>query len=46
MELICTDQNGFRRVNNREADALRYTFGISVGSYLINIIKVGTIRVC
>lgn len=41
MELICVDRNGFRSVNNREADALRYTFGISVGSYLINIIKVG-----
>ena len=41
MELICTDQNGFRPVNDREANALRYTFGVSVGSYLINIIKVG-----
>ena len=41
MELICTDQNGFRPVNGWEANALRYTFGVSVGSYLIKIIKVG-----
>ena len=41
MELICTDRNGFRRVNDREARALRYTFGVSVGSFLINTIKVG-----
>ena len=41
MELICVDRNGFRSVNNREAEALRYTFGVSVGNYLIKIIKVG-----
>ena len=40
MELICTDRNGFRRVNNREADALRYTFGVSVGSFLVDIINI------
>ena len=40
MELICTDRNGFRRVNKREADALKYTFGVSVGSFLIYIINI------
>jgi hypothetical protein len=40
MELICTDRNGFRRVNDREADALKYTFGVSVGSFLIGIINI------
>ena len=40
MELICTDRNGFRSVNDREAYALRYTFGVMVGSFLINTIKI------
>ena len=40
MELICTDRNGFRRVNNREVDALKYTFGVEVGNFLIENIKI------
>ena len=40
MELICTDQNGNRPVNDREAEALEYTFGVGVGSFLIDTIKV------
>ena len=40
MELICTDEEGFRPVNKREAEVLKYTFGIAVGNFLINIIKI------
>ena len=31
MELICTDANGLRRVNNLEIQALEFTFGEEVG---------------
>ena len=40
MALICVDEDGFRRVNEREKDALRFTFGKAVGDYLIDIIKI------
>ncbi len=40
MELICTDGDGFRSVNKRETDALKFTFGVEVGNWLIGIIKV------
>ena len=39
MELICTDANGLRRVNELEEMALRHTFGEEVGNWLIGIIK-------
>ena len=40
MELLCTYPDGFRDVNNREAEALKYTFGSDVGKGLIRIIEV------
>ena len=40
MELICADETGFRSVNDREAEALKYTFGVAVGNRLIKIIRV------
>ena len=40
MELICVDEKGFRPVNNREARALIFTFGVEVGCFLIDIIKI------
>ena len=40
MALICVDGDGFRGVNNREKEALRFTFGNAVGKCLIDIIKV------
>ena len=40
MDLICVDEDGFRPVNGREADALRFTFALEVGNWLINKIKV------
>ena len=40
MELICPDEEGFRPVNDRETDALEYTFGVEVGNFLIDIIKI------
>ena len=40
MELICVDRRGLRRVNNREAAALIFTFGTSVGKFLVDKIRV------
>ena len=40
MELICTDKEGLRRVNNREAAALIFTFGKAAGTFLIDAIRV------
>ncbi len=40
MELICTDKEGFRRVNNREAAALIFTFGKAAGTFLIDTIRI------
>ena len=40
MELICVKRDGFRRVNEREKDTLRFTFAKAVGDYLIDIIKI------
>ena len=40
MELICTDLGGVRRVNNREAAALIFTFGKAVGTFLIDTIRI------
>ena len=40
MALICVDEDGFRRVNEREKDTLRFTFAKAVGDYLIDIIKI------
>ena len=39
MELLCT-YSGVRRVNNREAKALEYTFGKDVGKFLIDTIEI------
>ena len=39
MNLYCTDKEGFRPVNNREARCLIFTFGVEVGCFLIDIIK-------
>ena len=40
MELICVDRSGSRRVNNREAEALVYTFGVAMGRFLIDTIRI------
>ena len=40
MELICPDEEGFRPVNDREADALIFTFAKAVGDHFIRIIKI------
>ena len=40
MELICTNSYGFRRVNNREAAALIFTYGVEVGKFLIDTIAI------
>ena len=40
MALICVDEDGFRGVNEREKDALKFTFGRTVGNCLIDIIRV------
>ena len=40
MELVCVDEDGFRRVNNREALALIYTFEVEVGKFLIDTIRI------
>ena len=40
MELICTDANGLRRVNNLEIQALEFTFGEEVANWLIGIIRI------
>ena len=40
MELICTDANGLRPVNDLEIEALEFTFGEEVGNWLIDIIRI------
>ena len=40
MELICTKPYGTRRVNNREALALIYTFAKAAGKFLIDTIRI------
>ena len=40
MELVCVDDEGFRRVNHREAAALIYTFEVEVGKFLIDTIRI------
>ena len=39
MELTCVGKDGFRRVNNREAAALIFTFGKAAGTFLIDTIR-------
>ena len=40
MNLFCVDKDGFRRVNDREREALIYTFGTDVGGFLVRIIRI------
>ena len=40
MGLTCVKGDGFRRVNEREKDALTFTFAKAVGDYLIDIIRI------
>ena len=39
MNLFCVDEDGFRDVNDREREALIYTFGSVVGKFLVGIIR-------
>ena len=39
MELFCIDEDGFRGMNYREDDALVFTFGIEVGQFFSENIK-------